>query len=257
MTPAQTKLYWKSWSAAKKAGQLADADRARLTLEALGYEASSKSLTNAEFDKVLAAFRAISAPYSLKPQLRAQEQPNTRRLHKIQHLLKCFALFVQDPCSYCDVILQERFRVSYLSDLAQLDTNSRIVGDDVRSRFLDLEPSELEKLIWTLSDSLSRLRRKGILSPHGLARYNAVDRALCARAGLVHLPLTTDHSSLELSEHFMCKLATVPCFRANCAACRDERKNTVGARSTRDPLVQPSSINVAREMAHTTEEEPF
>lgn len=251
MTPAQTKLYWRAWAAAKKAGQLTDADRKRLHLEALGYHASSKNFTNDEFDKVLGAFRAISQPYSLNAQVRQQEQSNTRRLFKIQHLLKCFALFVQDPCNFCDVILHERFRVSYLEDLAQLDTNANLEG--ARSRFLELEPCELEKLIWTLSDRLSRRRRKGVLSPYGVERYNQIHRALCERQGVdfeTFHPLTTDHSPLELSEHFMCELADVPCFRSNCAACRDER-------SSRREEAHASTINVARELVHTTEEEPF
>jgi hypothetical protein len=241
MTPAQTKLYWKSWSAAKKAGHLADADRARLTLEALGYEASSKSLTNAEFDKVLAAFRAISAPYSLKPQLRAQEQPNTRRLHKIANLLKCLGLFVAEPVPYASAILRDRFHVSVLEDLARVDLNAELIADKSQyggtsSGSPTCAASELEKLIFTLSRCVSVLRRKGVLHAGG------------ARSTVP-----------QITEHEMCRLAKVPCFRANCAACRDEKKNTVGARSTRDPLMQPSSINVAREieMAHTTEEEPF
>jgi hypothetical protein len=59
-----------AWHAAKIAGRLEE-DRRRLTCEALGEDKSSKDFTSEDFDKVLAAFRAISQPDSLNAQIRA------------------------------------------------------------------------------------------------------------------------------------------------------------------------------------------
>jgi hypothetical protein len=246
MTKPQIHLYRAEWAKARKAGGLKEHDRHEIHIQVLGVDKSSLDLTNAEFDKVLAAFRAISAPYSLKPQLRAQEQPNTRRLHKIANLLKCLGLFVADPVQYASAILSDKYgrgafhpRPTYaaiLEDLARVDLNAELIADKFNgganaAAEPKLAASELEKLIFTLSRCVSVLRRKGVLHAGG------------ARSTVP-----------QITEHEMCRLAKVPCFRANCAACRDEQ---VGTRSTRDPLMQPSSINVAREMAHTTEEEPF
>jgi hypothetical protein len=230
MTPAQTKLYWREWSRAKKAGQLGDADRHLLHAQALGAEKSSKDFTNEDLDKVLASFRALSQPSSLNAQLRQQEQPNTRRLHKIANLLKCLGLFVAEPVQYASAILRDRFHVSVLEDLARVDLNAELVGDKYSPRPLGGEGqgegvhSELEKLIYTLSRCVSVLRRKGDFASGG------------------HFP--------DLTEHEMCRLAKVPCFRSNCAECRDERSSRR----------EEAPINISRELepAHThTEEEPF
>ena len=75
MTAKQTAYYWREWAKcwraikARQPEAVADAEREALTIRALGRKVSSKSLSNAQFDRVLAAFRAVSAPESLAPQM--------------------------------------------------------------------------------------------------------------------------------------------------------------------------------------------
>lgn len=85
MTAAQKALYWREWSACRAALAAAgrpatDTDRHKLQYRALGFSKSSSALTNAEFDKVLAIFRAQSKPADLDAQLRQIDQPDVRRL---------------------------------------------------------------------------------------------------------------------------------------------------------------------------------
>lgn len=88
MTPAQKTLYWREWAAVTaslKARGLPYGDEARhaLHVKALGRDRSMKVLTNAEFDKVLGAFRSISQPDDLDAQLRQIDQP-AERLQKLR-----------------------------------------------------------------------------------------------------------------------------------------------------------------------------
>lgn len=85
MTAAQTMLYFREWGAVRKHytrqgidPKMADSKRHELHRRALGYMKSSKDFTNAEFDKVLAVFRAITQPGNLVAQLRALDQPAMR-----------------------------------------------------------------------------------------------------------------------------------------------------------------------------------
>lgn len=83
MSPAQTMLYFREWGfvrAVRKAKGLpcGDVERHALHTKALGYGRSSKDFTNAEFDLVLAALRAISQPGNLTAQLHALDQPAMR-----------------------------------------------------------------------------------------------------------------------------------------------------------------------------------
>lgn len=87
MNGAQTQLYWREWGAVtrrcKKEGW-AQPNRHELHVKALGYQKSSKDLSNAEFDKVLGVFRAISQPTNVNAQIRQERQPRTRIEHKIK-----------------------------------------------------------------------------------------------------------------------------------------------------------------------------
>ncbi|HEX7861828.1 MAG TPA: hypothetical protein VF773_15950 [Verrucomicrobiae bacterium] len=197
MTPAQTKLYWKEWSAARKAGQLSDADRPRLHLEALGYAASSKTLTNEEFDKVLGAFRAISQPFNLNAQVRQIDQPDTRLRHQIRNQFACLQLFVREPCKYVAPILRDRFHVEQLEDLrAESYTRPRVQDSEAGPAGESITDSDLEQIRNTIARCLSSHRRK---------------------AGM--------------SEHDMCQRAEVPC-RSGCAKCW----NAAVARSLQQPV---------------------
>lgn len=93
MSPKQTQLYWRDWSACRKAlvasglpPQEADAMRTHLTTQALGKSVSSKALTNRQLDRVLAAFRAISRPTDDAAQLHAADQDLIRTRAKLQAL---------------------------------------------------------------------------------------------------------------------------------------------------------------------------
>jgi hypothetical protein len=84
MTPAQTALYFREWQRVRDVRKSAgltcgDVERHALHKKALGASKSSKDFTNADLDKVLATFRAITEPGNLAAQLRAQEQPEARR----------------------------------------------------------------------------------------------------------------------------------------------------------------------------------
>jgi len=85
MTPAQTMLYFREWGAVRKhyTGQgidpkQADAKRHELHRRALGVMKSSKDFTNADLDKVLGVFRAITQPGNLEAQLRQLDQAEKR-----------------------------------------------------------------------------------------------------------------------------------------------------------------------------------
>ncbi len=86
MTPAQTKLYFFEWGRARKHylangidPKQADAKRHACHAKALGRDKSSKDFTNAELDKVIAAFRAVSDGGNLNAQLQQLDQPDNRR----------------------------------------------------------------------------------------------------------------------------------------------------------------------------------
>lgn len=85
MTPRQTALYWREWAACRDALRARghrgdDAQRRSIQANALGERTvSSKALTNAQFDAVLAKFRSYSRPDDLNAQLRQLDQPDQRR----------------------------------------------------------------------------------------------------------------------------------------------------------------------------------
>jgi hypothetical protein len=85
MTALQHRKYLSEWGLVRKhfraqglEPKACDAKRHELHKRALGRDKSSLDLTNAEFDKVLAVFSAISRPADLSTQLRLQEQAPER-----------------------------------------------------------------------------------------------------------------------------------------------------------------------------------
>lgn len=117
MTPKQQKLYWREWSAARKADPAAD--RHALHAQALGHDQSHKDFSNRDLDKVLAQFRAKSRPDDLSAQIRPHVQPRRRLLYKIAELQTELAALGIDPAPYLAVLLQSRFHrdpIDHLSD---------------------------------------------------------------------------------------------------------------------------------------------
>ena len=95
MTKGQINLYWREWSKTRKAlighgysPKEANEQRRELTIQALGVRigttASSKSLTDRQFDKVLGVFSAVSRPDDLNAQLRAEDQPRRRAWFRVK-----------------------------------------------------------------------------------------------------------------------------------------------------------------------------
>ena len=86
MSPAQTNLYFFEWGRVRKHflakgidSKQADNKRHALHNRALGRDKSSKVFSNAELDKVIAAFRAVSDGGNLDAQMRVQDSPDVRR----------------------------------------------------------------------------------------------------------------------------------------------------------------------------------
>ncbi len=86
MTHAQTMKYFREWGLVRAHfiakgidPKQAENKRHQLHKQALGMDKSSKDFTNADLDKVLAAFYAITRPADLNAQLRQLDQPELRR----------------------------------------------------------------------------------------------------------------------------------------------------------------------------------
>lgn len=106
MTKKQTSLYWREWAKVTKA--YPDADRHDLHHQALGHDKSSKAFTNADLDKALGVFRAISEPANLEAQLRQMDQPCRRLKWKIRRLC---------PDAYREQIMRGKFGTTNLDEL--------------------------------------------------------------------------------------------------------------------------------------------
>ncbi len=84
MTALQNRLYFREWGRVRavcKQHGFPVPDRHALHVKALGLDKSHLDFTDADFDQVLAEFRAISQPDNLAAQLRQQEQPRCRLLY--------------------------------------------------------------------------------------------------------------------------------------------------------------------------------
>lgn len=97
MSPRQTALYWREWSAAKLAlmsgretwTKLEETMRRHaIHLETLGTDKSSRDFTNTDFDQILGAFRAISRPGDLNAQLRQIRGAHRRAEWALDRLMR-------------------------------------------------------------------------------------------------------------------------------------------------------------------------
>lgn len=95
MTPKQTAFYWREWATCRaaliKLGHRGDdAQRRSIQASALGERTvSSKALTNAQFDLVLAKFRSYSRPDDFNAQMRQLDQPEQRRARIFELAEQC------------------------------------------------------------------------------------------------------------------------------------------------------------------------
>jgi len=130
MTDAQTSLYWREWGnvrtkliAGGMSSNAAAAERSALHLKALNEYKSSKLFSNADFDKVLAVFRAISQPANARTQIALEAMPETRKRTYIRHLLAA----LDESETYADSIIQRmrqnrRLRSTGASNMLTLET---------------------------------------------------------------------------------------------------------------------------------------
>lgn len=181
MTKAQEKLYWREWGAVRKADP--QADRHQIQKQALGvdYHVPHKEYSNRQFDVVLAAFRAISRPASIEPQLRAQAQPAHRQQHRIHEIQKCLALYVEDVAGYIATVAEDRFGVPAdgtfsLDDLSDQET-ARI---NWQTKKPETVPSQLEQMLMTLWARVQDMRRDADHTLHQMRILAGVPCA-CAR----------------------------------------------------------------------------
>ena len=118
MTDLQKRLYWREWGAVRRwciSRAMPVPDRHELHRRALdGRDVSSTNMLNADFDQVLAAFRAISQPDSLLPQIRANEQPKTRLKWRIAKLA---------PPNVTAKISRDKFGTADLDELDESQLN--------------------------------------------------------------------------------------------------------------------------------------
>lgn len=101
MTPAQTALYFYQWGLARDwflaqglDSKQVDAKRHALHVKALGRDKSSKDFTNADLDKVIAAFKAVHDGGNLDAQLAQLDQPEKRREMLTSRLMAAGAKFI-------------------------------------------------------------------------------------------------------------------------------------------------------------------
>lgn len=187
MTPAQNRLYWREWGALTrtcKAKSWPEPDRHALHKKALGRDKSHNAFTNADLDKVLAAFRTYSAADDLRPQLRAERMPRTRLEWKItiEQTALLAVLLHHDPTiqpssdstSLERQLAAERYIIQLMRDRFGTD-DIRAVSDVPMPRGRDqIEMSDLELLRDTLAARINTLRNKAGLTIHELNKLATI-----------------------------------------------------------------------------------
>lgn len=157
MTPRQTQLYWREWAAVRRVDP--GADRHEIQSRAIGRDCSSKVLTNRDLDLVLGAFRAISDPGSLGPQIRAQNQVRARLEHRLAEITQCLGVYVPDPAGYVARVASDRRPPSPVGTLGvdDLSHEPTVVRNRITGELVE-RPSELQQLVMTLWARLQAMR---------------------------------------------------------------------------------------------------
>ena len=157
MTQSQYRLYWREWQACRawliahgRDPKQADAQRGKLTAEALGYELSMTNWPrwkNLELDKVLAKFRSVYDGGNLHAQMRAEDQPDERKEALRSRCFKAVSGWVGP-----DDAARERY----------LDGTSRKI---LRTDFPHLDERGLQKLCGIVERSAARKHAKENANP--------------------------------------------------------------------------------------------
>lgn len=157
MSPKQTQLYWREWAAVRRADP--QADRQALTVRALGRARSSKEFSNADLDKVLAVFREVSRPADVDGQLRQQGQARARREHRIDEVMRCLGVYVEDVAGYVARIVSDKLGVPVDGSLTLADVSDEPTLRTRRDGVAYPGPSDLEQVLMTLWARVQPMRR--------------------------------------------------------------------------------------------------
>lgn len=153
----QLKLYWRAWAEVRRVNPQQERDE--LTVRALGKRVSVKDFTNADFDRVLAVFRAVSRPADVDGQLRQQGQARARREHKIDEVMRCLGVYVEDVAGYVARIVADKLGVPVDGSLTLADVSDEPTVRTRRDGVAYPGPSDLEQILMTLWARVQPLRR--------------------------------------------------------------------------------------------------
>jgi len=156
MNAAQTNLYFFEWGRVREHylgrgldPKQADAKRHELHVRALGGRKSSKDFTNADLDKVIATFRAITQPCDFNAQMRQQNQPDRRksvevtRIGELKHHIGANAGY---EAGYVASIVRSNFGTDQLGSLT-FEQLKRVAGI-LERRVRQLQPPERAEAIF-------------------------------------------------------------------------------------------------------------
>ena len=205
MSPKQTQLYWREWAGVRRVD--AQADRRALTVRALGAAKSSKEFTNADLDRVLAVFRAVSRPADVDGQLRQQAQARQRKEHRIGEIMRCLALYHPDPAGYVATLLADRQGVPVDGSLTLDDVSDAPTVRTRRDGVPYAGPSELEQVLMTLWARVQPMRRKAAHTLHQMRTAAGVP-CDCAKICRQQTPVVIDGEVWDAAEP--AKMAEVP-----------------------------------------------
>ncbi len=197
MSPKQTKLYWREWAAVRRVDP--QADRRALTVRALGVAKSSKDFTNADLDRVLAVFRAVSRPADVDGQLRQQAQARQRKEHRIWEIMRCLALYHPDPAGYVATLLADRQGVPVDGSLTLEDVSDAPTVRTRRDGVPYAGPSELEQVLMTLWARVQPMRRKAGHTLHQMRTAAGVP-CDCAKICRKRLPVVIAGEAWDAAE---------------------------------------------------------
>lgn len=167
LTRAQNALYWREWSAAKRAlmpGRETwtkleeETRRHELHREALGHDKSHLDFTNDDFDKVLGALRAISKPGDLNAQLRQVRGAHRRARFALDQLIAEHGV----DRNYVQGIIDQMFPTRAPAPDRARDRWQDEHDQPARPRKLlgELTVDELKKVIIALRKQVKRAQRQ-------------------------------------------------------------------------------------------------